>query len=163
MADRGAVDGKTKVYWVTTIANKAAPTTAELDAGTALDGIMTPDGMVGFQADTNEVDNSSFNSTFNSKQPGRANYSGTMLRFKKQTATDTVFDLLDRDTTGYVVVRRGSTASTAWAGSDKVEVYPATCGEVRLIDPEPDTMERYEVPIFISAEPSLRATVSASS
>ena len=56
MPDSNA-DGRTKVYSVPSIANLAAPTVAELNAGTALDGLMTPDGLVGFEPDTGDVDN----------------------------------------------------------------------------------------------------------
>lgn len=153
-------DGRTRVSWVGAIANTNAPTVAELNAGTALHSTMTPDGLVGFQPDTADVDNSALDSTFDTKIAGRASYSGTMLRLKKQTGTDTIYNLLARDVAGYVVVRRDVTASTAWTAADKVEVYPAVCGEVRNLDPAPNEMHKYEVPIKISSEPRLRATVA---
>jgi hypothetical protein len=61
---------------------------------------------------------------------------------------------------GFVVVRRGVAAATAWATNDKVEVYPVECGETRHMDPEPNTVQRYEVPLKITASPSLRAVVA---
>jgi hypothetical protein len=48
MADITA-DGKTRVYWVTTISNINAPTTTELNAGIALQATMTADGLNGFR------------------------------------------------------------------------------------------------------------------
>lgn len=153
-------DGRTRVSWVGAIANIALPTVAELNAGTALQSTMTPDGLVGLQPDTADVDNSSLDSKFDTKIPGRASYSGTMLRLKKQTGTDTIYNLLARDVAGYVVVRRDVTASTAWTAADKVEVYPAVLGEVRNLDPAPNEMHKYEVPFKVSAEPNLRATVA---
>jgi hypothetical protein len=83
-----------------------------------------------------------------------------MLRLKKQTGTDTIFDTLVRDAAGYVVVRRSVASTTAWASAQKVEVYPALCGEVARMDPEPNTVERYEIPIKITSTPALRAAVA---
>ncbi len=153
-------DGRTRVYWVPTIANINAPTVAELNAGTLLHSTMTPDGLIGFEADTADVDNSALDSTFDTKVAGRAAYSGTMLRLKKQTGTDTLYAFFVRDLAGYVVVRRDAAAATAWAASDKVEVYPAVTGETRLLGPEPNSIRKYEVPIKVSAQPALRSTVA---
>lgn len=159
MADITA-DGKTRVYWVTTISNINAPTTAELNAGIALQSTMTADGLNGFQPATADVDTSSLDSTFSTMVNGRTSFSNTSLRLKKQSGTDTIFTTLVRDTAGYVVIRRSVTASTAWASSQAIEVYPALCGEVSRMDPEPNTVERYEIPIKITSSPALRAAVA---
>lgn len=159
MADITA-DGKTRVYWVTTIANINAPTTTELNAGIALQSTMTADGLNGFQPATADVDTSSLDSTFSTMVNGRTSFSNTSVRLKKQSGTDTIFTTLIRDTAGYVVIRRSIAATTAWASSQAVEVYPALCGEVSRMDPEPNTVERYEIPIKITASPALRAAVA---
>jgi len=153
-------DGKTRVYWVTTIANIAAPTTTELNAGIDLTSTLTADGLSGLQPDTADVDTSSLASTFNTMVNGRSSFSNTRLRLKKQSGTDTIFTTLVRDTAGYLVIRRSVTQATAWASSQGVEVYPALCGEVARMDPEPNTVERYEIPIKITATPNLRAAVA---
>jgi hypothetical protein len=153
-------DGKTRVSWVPTIANINAPTTTELNAGMLLHSTLTADGLIGFKPETADVDTSALDSTFNTNVNGRTNFSGTMFRLKKQSGTDTIFTTLVRDTAGYVVIRRSVTASTAWASAQAIEVYPALCGEVARVDPEPNTVERYEVPIKVTASPSLRAAVA---
>lgn len=155
------VDGKTKVTFVATLASTTAPSAATITAGTDLTDTLTADGLVGFAPDTASVDNTSLGSTFNTVLAGRTSYSGTMLRLKKQTGTDTIYDLLVRDLTGYIVVRRGITKATAYAAAQKVQVYPIICGEVKDIDPEPNSVQRYEIPLFISSEPNLRATTAA--
>lgn len=159
MADITA-DGKTRVAWVPTIANIAAPTTTELNAGMLLQSTLTADGFAGFRPETADVDTSSLDSTFNTMVNGRTSFSGTVLRLKKQTGTDTIFDTLVRDTAGYVVVRRSTTSTTAWASAQKIEVYPALCGEVARLDPEPNSVERYEIPIKITSTPNLRSAVA---
>ncbi len=154
-------DGTTRVYYVPTISNIAAPTTTELNAGTQLDTIMTPDGLIGFEPDTADVDNSSLSSTFDTKLAGRASFSNTGVRLKKQSATaDTVYNLLVRNLTGYIAVRRGVTSSTAWTSGDKLEVYPIICGEVSNQPPEANSVQRYMVPLKITTTPNLRASVA---
>ncbi len=153
-------DGKTRVAWVPAIANINAPTTTELNAGMLLQSTMTADGLVGFRPETADVDTSALDSTFSTSVNGRTSFSGTMLRLKKQSGTDTIFDTLVRDAAGYVVIRRSVAASTAWASAQKCEVYPALCGEVSRVDPEPNTVERYEIPVKITASPALRAAVA---
>lgn len=154
------IDGKVRVAWVSTIADISAPTTTELNAGILLQSTMTKDGLMGFQPDTASVDTGSLASKFDTARTGRINYSNTGLRIKKQTGTDTIWNTLTLDTEGYIVLRRYVDEGTAWASSDKVQVYPAVCGETKDLDPEPNTLGRYEVPIFLTDEPDLRAVVA---
>jgi len=155
------VDGRVKVYSVPTIANRNAPTTAELNAGVSLAGTLTPDGLVGFEPDTADVDASSLNSTFGTNVPGRASFSGTLLRLKKQSGTDTIYNTLVRDFATNIVVRRdGTLESAAWGASQKVEVYPGVCGTVRNLAPEANAVQKYEVIFKINPEPNLYATTT---
>lgn len=153
-------DGRTRVYSVPSIANIAAPTVAELNAGTDLSGLITPDGLIGFEPDTGDVDNSKLNSTFDTKTPGRASFSGTMLRMCKQTGTDSVYNTMVYGYSTNIVIRRDLAASTAWAAAQPCEVYPSACGEVRNLAPEPNSLHKYEVPIKIGTQPNLRATAA---
>lgn len=159
MADITA-DGKTRVYWVTTIANQAAPTTTELNAGIDLTSTLTADGLSGFNPDTADVDTSSLASTFTTNVNGRTSFSNTQLTLKRQSGTDTIFTTLVRDTAGFVVIRRSVTQGTAWTSTQGCEVYPALCEEVSRMDPAPNTIERYVIGIKITASPSLRAAVA---
>jgi hypothetical protein len=158
-------DGKIRVYYVPSIANQNAPTTTELNAGTDLTATMTADGLSGFQPDTADVDTSSLASVFNSTRNGRTSFSNTQLTLKRQSGTDTIFNLLTRDTTGFIVIRRSISQSTAWASSQGVEVYPIVCEETARMDPAPNTVERYVIGLKITdgtagTGPSLRASVA---
>lgn len=153
-------DGKTRVYWVTTIANQAAPTTTELNAGIALQSTLTADGLNGLNPDTADVDTSALDSTFTTNVNGRTSFSNVTLRLKKQSGTDTIFTTLVRDTAGFLVVRRSVASTTAWTTAQGCEVYPALCEEVSRMDPAPNTVERYEVGLKITSSPSLRAAVA---
>jgi hypothetical protein len=156
-----ATDGRTRVYSVPSISNIAAPTVAELNAGTDLSSLITPDGLVGLEPETADVDNSALNSTFTTNTPGRTSYSGTGLRLKKQTGTDSVYNTLVYGYTTNIVIRRDVTSSTAWAASQAIETYPVTCGEVQNANPAPNELHKYFVPMKVSTAPSLRAVVAA--
>lgn len=156
------VDGMTRVAFVPTIANIAAPTTAELNAGTLLQSTLVPTGLEGFENTTADVDNTSLASTFDTKLPGRQSFSGTGLVLKKQDGTDTVFNLLSvPNTNGYIVIRDGVTESTAWAASQKVEVHPIRTATHSMIGRgEANSVLRYRVPTPITSAPNLKATVA---
>lgn len=154
------VDGNTRVAWVPSCANIAAPTVAELNAGLLLQSTLTADGLVGFEPDTADVDNSSLASTFDTLTIGRDSYKGTMLRLKKQSGTDTVFSTLARGTSGFVAIRRDILETTAWATSQATEVYPVILGQRRRLAPQSNTVTRYEVPTKINAAPSLTSVVA---
>lgn len=153
-------DGNTRVAYVPTIANQAAPTTTELNAGTLLQSVITSDGLVGFEPTTSDVDNTALNSTFNTVTIGRDQYSGTMLRFKKQSGTDTAYATLTRGTSGYIVIRRDIAETTAWASSQAVEVYPVTFGQTRRLTPEANSLTRWEVDTKVTSAPQIRAAVA---
>lgn len=144
-----------------TIANNAAPTTTELNAGILLQSTLTADGLVGFEATTAEVDTTSLASTFNTKNIGRDDYSGTLLRLKKQTlGADTIRNTLTRGTAGYVVIRRGLAETTAWTSAQAVEVYPIICGRRKELTPTANSVLKYEVPTPITAAPSPDAVIA---
>jgi hypothetical protein len=154
------IDGKTRVAYVAAIVNKAGPTVAELNLGLLLQNTMTADGLVGFEATTADVDTKSLASVFDTVTVGTDSFSGTMLRLKKQDATDTIFNTLQKGVTGFIVVRRYLVHTTAWIAGQKVNVYPIICGTERELPPESNTVGKYEMPTKIYDEPVLRATVA---
>lgn len=91
---------------------------------------------------------------------GRAGIDGAMLEFKKQDATDTIYDTLLFGTAGYLVVRTSILETTAWTIAQKVRVYPMECGEVIHVDIEENTLERYQIPLTLTGTWNLRATVA---
>lgn len=156
------VDGTVKCSWLTTIADISAPTVAELNAGISLETTLMRDGgLSGFKAETADVENTKVAGTFDTVLPGMASFSNTMLRFAKQSGTDTIYDTLTRGTAGYVVIRRSIPRTTAWTAGQEVQVFPATCGQTSWMDAEKNTLDRYEIPTKLSDEPDLRATVAA--
>ena len=80
-------DGLTKVYWVTTISSQAAPTVAELNAGTSLAAFLKKDGL-NISLSQNMVDNADLEDTFDAQ--GVGTYGGSMeLTIFRDNSADT--------------------------------------------------------------------------
>lgn len=152
------IDGRVRATFCSAVSNIAAPTTTELNAGTALEGFITPDGL-DISFDTGGVDTSNVGSTYTTMRAGRRKPS-VSIKFHHDSPTDTPFNLLPYRTTGYLVVRRGVDKTTAWASGDKVEVYPIETGEANQEKPAPDSTWDFTVPVFVTADPNTRAVVA---
>jgi hypothetical protein len=164
MPDLG-FDGMLKVSWVTTIANIASPTVAELSAGTSLEGVLTPDGLT-ISAKTGDVDNSKMNSIANTTIVGRGTWDISVKYIRgdaANTAAVAAETAFAPKANGYLVVRRDIVATTAWVAAQKVEVYPGQIGYANPDAPKADTLQAVEVPIQNTGSPrdiTNRATVS---
>lgn len=155
---RYAHDGKTLVYWVTTIANKAAPTVAELNAGTRLSGFIAKDGLdIPFAQNT--VDNADLEDTFDAKGVGTFGADITLTCFRDDT-TDTAWNLFVYGTNGFLVVRRALAVATAWAAAQKVEVYPSQMHEPVPVPTTSNAQNMFKVALPTTDQPNLKATVA---
>lgn len=154
------IDGRVRVTWCGSggIANIAAPTTTELNAGSALEQIITPDGL-NIGASTNGVDTSALKSTFNTMRAGRRSYDISITLHHDDTA-DLGFTLFIYRTTGFLVVRRLIDAATAWTSTQKVEVFPLDTGERTEVPPKQDSTGDMTVPFFLMADPNTRAVIA---
>lgn len=147
-----------KVYFVTTIANKAAPTVAELNAGTDISNFITKDGLT-VPSNQNNVANASLAETFDSELPG--SFGGPLsMTGIRDAATDTFWNLVVYGTAGFIVVRRGTATATAWASTQKVEVYPMTWHEPIPMQTASNEQGRFTAAAPVSSQPSLKATVA---
>ena len=152
---RAIADGEVLVNFAPTIVDTSAPTTVELTAGTDvtpwLSTIDTP-------LDGDAVDSSDLSSAFNKTVAGTygGNISGEMYR---DDTADTAWDLFDRDTEGYFVIRRFGGSDVAWTAADVAEVY-----QVRIITKSPGSLDRNNVQMFgidaaVLDEPVLDAVI----
>lgn len=153
-------DGKERWDWVPSIANIAAPTTAELNAGIRISQWMTKDGATGFAPDTEDAPTSSIESTFDTNVNGRRKFNNPRLRFKKQSGSDTVYTTMIPDATGYVTRRKSLAAATAFASAQPLQVFPVMCAETAWLDQDDNMPERFDVGLKITAQPNLRAAVA---
>ncbi|NXY93501.1 hypothetical protein HYE82_03570 [Streptomyces sp. BR123] len=153
-------DGKTKVVWASSIANLAAPTTTELNAGSDFTTRITPDGLK-LDPSTADVDTSSLASTFDTKTVGRVGFE-VELTFKRGSTAgeDLPYTTLKYGVSGYLVVRRGIDYATAWASGQKCEVYPITCGEPANSSPAANEVMKFASPMMVTSSPQTAATVA---
>lgn len=152
------IDGKVKVAWLTACANIAAPTTTELNAGTALESSLTPDGLQ-LGGSMGSTDTSVAGSTWSTGRAGRRGVKPS-LKLHRSTGTDAIFNALTYGTLGYLVVRRGTACTTAWASNDKVAVYPCEVGEPFEEDIKDGGGWDYSVQLTLTGEPNQRAVVA---
>ncbi|MFD5795596.1 hypothetical protein ACFWIO_19060 [Streptomyces diastatochromogenes] len=153
-------DGMTRVYWVSTIANINAPTTSELNAGSDFTQRITPDGLK-LDPSTADVDTSSLASTFDTKTVGRVGFDVELTFKRGSTGTeDLPFTTLKYGVSGYLAVRRGVSYTTAWTTSQKVEIYPITCGEPQNSSPAANEVMKFVSPMKVTSQPATAATVA---
>lgn len=160
MADSLA-DGRTRVAYFPACASISAPTVAELNAGILLHELLTPDGLIGFEASTADVDTGALGSEYDTTDNGRDSFSGTMLRLKKQDGSDIAYATLgQKGVTGFIGIRRDMAKTIAWASSQPLEVYPIKTSRRRNLTPERNSVRKYEVPTRIWQEPNIDAMVA---
>lgn len=151
-------DGQIRVQVVTTIANTAAPTAAELNAGTHITGFLSKDGLT-TPADQNNVDVGTLAETFNAQVPGTFGGAIEMTGLRDNSA-DTLWNLITYNLARFVVVRRGLPTATTFAAAQTVEVYP-----VQFHEPVPDQtggdeVSRFNISAPVTSQPNLKATVA---
>lgn len=163
MADNPS-DGNVRVTWVPGaggITSKPSPTVAELNAGILCTSLMTSDGLAGWAADTASIGNRKLDSTFESSDVGSISIEDPTLRFYKQVTGDTIYTTLTKGAVGFVVIRRVLPSGTAWTAAQLLMgVFPAKCSQRKWLDMEPNTMDRWEVQMKITAEPAFDAVVA---
>lgn len=142
-------DGMIRVSWVTTISNTSAPTVAELNAGVALEGFLTPDGWSVATAEAS-VDNSALNSTDDTNLPGRRS-DDIEATFKHQGDSAAPYTTFASKPAGYLVERTSVASTTAWAASQKVRVFPVTAGNRNKLPRTPNEVEKFSVKFYKSA------------
>jgi hypothetical protein len=161
MADLLA-DGNIKATWAPSIANVAAPTVAELTAGSAVDleCLLTLDGL-DIKGDTASVDNTALCSTDDTEEPGRVSYNIELTAKRKDNPSeDRAWNTLVDRAQGYLVVRRSTSASTAWATGQPCEVYPVRCGRPVMEAPEKNSAQKFKVKLFNNSKAADRAVVA---
>lgn len=154
-------DGKERWDIVTSIANLAAPTAAELNAGVRISQWMTKDGATGFVADTADADTSSKESTFKTAVNGMISLNNPRFRLKRQTplGSDAAFTAMPVDGTAFAVRRNSKTAATAHAAGDLVDIFPVQFSQKAKLDQDDNMPERYDVPVKITSQPRFDVAV----
>lgn len=150
----------TRVVWVPTVTNIAAPTVAEIAAGTDLSCYITKDGL-NPGGTSNKVDTGVLCNRVDGQVAGSVGYDMT-LRMQRDNGSgeDDAWDLAVWGTNGYLIVRRGVLYGTAVAAAQKVEVYKGQMLEPVMQGSAANTNQAFELGIAVSAA-NLKAAVAA--
>lgn len=117
---------KVEIWWVPTIANIAAPTTAELNAGTDMTPFMID---AEFPNPGNTIDAADGSSLFDKVVPGTTGGQKAVLHFHRDSvkASDTAFTTLAPGTVGnFAVASRPLATYGTFAVADDVDIYACT-------------------------------------
>jgi len=162
------MDGRVRVAWLTACANIAAPTVAELNAGTNIGPYITPDGL-DISVDTGRVDVGNVASTFTLERVGRRKpqVKLTLHHDATTSTTDPAWALLVYRATGFLAVRLGVDATTAWTighggggTTGVVMVLPVEAGQDNPVKPAPDTSWDFMTDLTVYLDPNFRAVVA---
>lgn len=160
MARRGSVQ-EIRVDFVPAISNMAAPTAAEIGAGTTLAGHMTRDGL-STPNSSSTIDVSDLADRRNKRAPGTFggdDWTGTFFR-DDVPAQDIAWDLLEQDLDGYLVIRRFGGSATPIVATNKVEVAEVSVSSRVMASPGADTPQTFMV-TFAVARQNDAATIAA--
>lgn len=154
-------DGNIRLTYAPAVANIAAPTVAELTAGTDLECLVTADGL-SISVDEEVTSIPKLCETSNSQAPGRATYGVTLTLVRQDVeAEDVGWTTLTRGTSGYLVMRYGVAHDQAWAAGDKVQVFPVKFGERRPQQPEANGATLFQSQAYVGKQPALDGVVAA--
>ncbi len=148
-------DGRTRVDWVPTIADPAAPSAAILNGASTIQlaAYLTPDGYAPAD-DESVIADQRLSSTEDFERPGRVTSSLALTYIYRgqdgAAADNKAWTTLKKGTAGFIVVRRGKTHDTAYAAADVVTVYPVTCGVQMEAPPEANSIDRVSQKMFVT-------------
>lgn len=115
--------GKTKCYWVVSIANPAGPTRAELNAGTDLSSQVADRS--GWSVESDMIETPDLATRYTSTIPGPIKAEDSSLTMYASTNGVDARALMPRDATGFIVWMDGGDVA-----SNKMDVYPVTVTSV---------------------------------
>lgn len=155
---RTVSEGNVKVVFCPTVASAAAPTVANITAGTNLspfitkDGIKTPDGQ-------NMVDSATIEDTFDAQEVGSWGGAPLELTMYRDDTDDDAWELCVYGTRGFIVIGRNS--PTGIAAADVVEVYPVAMHNPVMMSPAANEMQRFVEKFAVTSAPEMAAVVAA--
>lgn len=115
--------GTTQFYFVASIANKAAPTRSELNAGTDLTSEIDTTAITGWTTTTNPVEAPDLKSRFTSQVTGMITADASSLGFYLDEDSVDVRSVLPRDTVGFIV-RFTEGDDDGISGTKTMDVFP---------------------------------------
>jgi len=151
-------EGRTNVYWATAVANKNAPTVAEITAAVALTTFVTKDG-VETNISSNNVDSAMIDTTYDSQVTGSWG-SDVKLTMKRDVTADTAWNLCVYGTAGFLIIDRFRNSGVLPSAGMKVEVWPAQMHQPAPENTAANTLVKFVETFAITGQPNLSATVA---
>ena len=151
-------EGRTNVYWATSIANKNAPTVAEITAAVNLTNFVTKDG-VALNTATNNVDSATIAEVFDAEDVGSYGSGLELTMFRDDTA-DTAWNLCVYGTSGFLILDRVRASGVLPSVGHKVEVYPARMHVPAMQNSAANTQQRFTEKFAVTSTPADKATVA---
>lgn len=152
---RKVYEGNYLVYWLTSCANIASPTTAEIAAGALMGTFVTKDG-VALNMTENGVDTASINDTFDSQIGGSWGTKPSLTLMRDSTTETNGWNLVVKGTQGFLLIAvYGAVTATS-----KCMVFPAEMGIGQPVNSAKDTVQKFTVNFFVTATPNLKAVIA---
>lgn len=151
---REVYEGNVKVYWLTSVANIAAPTTGEIAAGKYLGLYVTKDG-VALNISQNAVDTAGIDSLWDTQIGGSVGMTPEITMFRDSASEANAWDLVVQGAEGFFVI--------AWFGTpitgSKCAVIPAEMGIGKQANSAANEAMKFSASFFMRAQPNLKAVV----
>jgi hypothetical protein len=147
---------RSKIHFVPTVANLAAPTVAQIIAGVDLTGFL-----VTFDASTsgNTIPTPSFDSLFETSISGTVSATFT-AEFYRDDANDLAWETLPRGTNGFFVVSRFGWSGANPVAGDDCEVWPVRITTRSAMALTNNESQRMMLEAAIPVEPNENAVVA---
>jgi len=144
--------GISKIYFVATIANPAAPTAAEVNAGVNLSATVAD--VVGFTYQNTPVSVLDWGDNFESKVIGLDVAAQSGLKIYEKRTTNTGRTTLAKNVAGYLVILFSGTAGATPAAGDKGDTWPILSAGVPREYVSGATAAKWTAALVITARPS---------
>jgi hypothetical protein len=156
---RTSSTGVIELRYVPTVANKAAPTVAEINAGVDLTPWLTRDGLDTPQGGST-VDVAGASSRYNATQSGSYGGDPISATFFRDTVagSDTAWATLPRGTAGYFVIGRFGLTPAA---GERVEVWEINVISRAMVAIADNEAQRFVASMAVPSEPNDAAVVAA--
>jgi hypothetical protein len=159
---RYASTGILQLHYVASISNAAAPTAAEIAAGSNLTAFLRRDGLT-TPLDGSTIDGADVASAYNKTGSGSFGGQPISATFYRNKGADTAYDALPRGTTGYWVISREVPAAGAGgtlAAADRVEVWPIDVISRSMMDIADNEYQKFVVTCAVPDAPNIDVAVA---
>lgn len=146
--------GVVKIYWLPTVTVLAAPTVAQITAGTLIPKVTN----YSFPSSESEVDVSDVDDIYDSSVVGTSKAGPITLTIKRDDTSETnTWDLFTFRANGFLL----RTLNGLAIATSKVMVYPVQVGQKRPDGYGRNEAQKFEVSFYVTAPPNLSAVVAA--